>query len=388
MAPTATRSEKEILEAKLLLAESNATKKGKKRSKASSAEGKENQDTNKAKPKTEKPKRRPPVVVWADEKNHDLSWSLLNIIEESEVYLVAFNFDKGQGSNNSGGGVNAKLHSQAIARKLFLDPLKPDSRFSQFTEDDVEHLGTAIKNRIALLREKYNMHKNELKNTGHGLLEEDKEDEAEEGSDLALLIKAVLKKFPWYKKMAKLMRGSPITDNSALANSKTPAKNLDILKRKRSRSAMDDENDSDRLELSSNDSSDENDDEKLPATPSQSTKPVSRVGTGHKRKAIQDLVTDVSTASRDAQIKIARIKYEQKSQGHAEREKIKRQSAFEMERLRLEHQRREGEAQRAHELAMLERQLELERLRHAPPPSSAGPTAPGTWQFGIDPSLR
>ncbi|KAG6843757.1 hypothetical protein H0H93_000233, partial [Arthromyces matolae] len=188
MSPAATRSEKEIFEAKLLLAEAADNKKGRKKSKASSAEGKENRDTSKAKPKTEKSKRRPPVVVWADEKNHDLSWSLLNIIEESEVYLVAFNFDKGQGSNNSGGGVNAKLHSQAIARQLFLDPHKPDLRFSQFTEDDLEHLGTAIKNRIAHLRERYNVHKNELKKTGHGLLEEDKEDEAEEGSELALLI--------------------------------------------------------------------------------------------------------------------------------------------------------------------------------------------------------
>ncbi|KAG6805420.1 hypothetical protein H0H93_004832, partial [Arthromyces matolae] len=107
---------------------------------------------------------------------------------------------------------------------------------------------------------------------------------------------AVLKKFPWYKKMSKLMRGSPITDNSALANSKTPAKNLEILKRKRSRSTTDDENDSDCLDLSSDDS-DDNDDKKLPTTPSQSTKPISHVATGHKRKGIQDLVVDMSTAN-------------------------------------------------------------------------------------------
>ncbi|KAG6887220.1 hypothetical protein C0992_013315 [Termitomyces sp. T32_za158] len=298
MAPAAACSDKEILQARFLIAEVKEARKGKKGSKrsAAKAEEKENQDMSKIKVEG-KAKRHPAAVAKRK---------------------------------------NGKLHSQDIARKLFFDPVKPDLRFASFMEDDLSHLGTVVKNWISQLKEKYAVYRKEMMDMGHGLLEEDKQDEADKSSELALLI----------------------------------SKNLNLLKRKSPEVLSDVENGSDSVQSLSNDSSDDSLVEvKAPITPYQSSKPVS----------------DISAANRETTIKIARIRYKQKSHESAEKEKIECQSAFNIERLCLEHQHKESEAQRAHELMMLERQLDLERLRrHAP----VGPSNPHSWNFGIDPNLN
>ncbi|KAF8064138.1 hypothetical protein FPV67DRAFT_1451371 [Lyophyllum atratum] len=404
-----THSEKELLQARLMIAEANETKKAKKgtrKSKSAKAEDKENKDPkgNKAKGKA---KRRAPAVSWTTKENEDLSFTLISIIEASPALLIAFGFDKGDTENNSGGGKGHKEHCCTIARKLFLDPSTPDARFAAFSEDDIEQLKDVVKNRINALKRGYTTHRKEMSETGQGLMDEDKEDEIVEGSEIDNIHKKILAKFPWYKRMHKLMGMSPIVDKSAIANSTTPSINLNMLGRhgKASRTSpkwdIEHDSGSDSVKTLSDHSddslSDSDLDIKTPVTPSQPLKAANAgKSTGQKRKGIHDMVTNLTSASRDTAVKIARIKYEEKTRGSMHKEKIKRKSELELELARLEHQRLQGEAQRAHELPMLDRQLQLECLRHstagtmlplhAPPAPFMQPSQPPpSWNF--DPNL-
>ena len=70
----------------------------------------------------------------------------------------------------------------------------------------------------------------------------------------------------------------------------------------------------------------------------------------------------------DAERKVRLAMNQSNAQQRMAREQIKRQAArdtaVELESMRLKAQREEGAAQRAHELAMMERQIELTRLQH------------------------
>ncbi|KAG6913229.1 hypothetical protein DXG01_008585, partial [Tephrocybe rancida] len=333
---------------------------------------------------------------WTTPDNRDITFTLIGIIEDSPVLLIAFGFDKGDAENNSGN----------------------DKRFSMFSDDDLEHLGTVVKNRINALKRSYALYHKEMTDTGHGLMEEDHEDEITEGSDLDLLVKNMEKKFPWYKRMHKLMGTSPVVDKSAIANSTTLAKNLDLLKRNKGARAAPaspkwdiegDMSDSDSIKSdmsksSSDSSGDESDNIKVPFTPSQPSKaPTSRVSTSLKRKGIEGMVADVGQAARDATVKVARIRFEEKTRGATKKEEIKCKSIVNIELARLEHARAESLAQRAHELAMLNRQIELERMRQSHLPAPSAPSAhiipphanhystgpPPSWNFNVmDPMLN
>jgi hypothetical protein len=79
-------------------------------------------------------------------------------------------------------------------------------------------------------------------------------------------------------------------------------------------------------------------------------------------------------------IKLAEIHATEKTA----REKVKRQTFADVEVERLRFQREEGEKQRAHELMMMDRQIELERLRAI----SGGHISPPILNSNIDPILR
>jgi hypothetical protein len=111
-----------------------------------------------------------------------------------------------------------------------------------------------------------------------------------------------------------------------------------------------------------------------------STKTPTSAVKGRKRKTISDMIWDESEHIRLTRIKIAEVYAKEKTT----REKVKRQSVAEVELERLRFQREEGEKQRAHEVMMMDRQIELERLRAI----AAGHISPPILNSNIDPMLR
>lgn len=79
-------------------------------------------------------------------------------------------------------------------------------------------------------------------------------------------------------------------------------------------------------------------------------------------------------------VKLAEIHAKEKTA----REKVKRQAFAEVEVERLRFQREEGEKQRAHEVMMMDRQIELERLRAI----AGGHISPPILNSDIDPTLQ
>ena len=112
---------------------------------------------------------------------------------------------------------------------------------------------------------------------------------------------------------------------------------------------------------------------------------------GQKRKSIADLFADTAAADRQSRMDLFKKSAKEKARRLSTRENTKLQ----IERVRLDHQAQQAEAQRAHEMKMIERQIELERLRsafHASPAASHTPPVghpfgppPGNW---LDSSLH
>jgi hypothetical protein len=114
---------------------------------------------------------------------------------------------------------------------------------------------------------------------------------------------------------------------------------------------------------------------------------------GQKRKSIADTLAETVAAKRKARAQLYTMAAREKTQRAAERERIKRSSTEKIELARLDHQRTEASAQRMHEERMLDKQIELERLRAVSHPPFEGHRrmtntypgpAPGSW---LDPSL-
>jgi hypothetical protein len=121
--------------------------------------------------------------------------------------------------------------------------------------------------------------------------------------------------------------------------------------------------------------------------PPSSTRRVTAV----KRKSMHGHIEDLTTSLGEARVKVARVREREQTiriQAREDRKKAEFNS-------RLEYKAAEAERQRAHELAMLERQIELEHLRaqhfNAPPPFAGPPRLPvagPSSQWAIDPSLN
>jgi hypothetical protein len=100
---------------------------------------------------------------------------------------------------------------------------------------------------------------------------------------------------------------------------------------------------------------------------------------GQKRKSISDMVHDEGELIRVTRVKIAEVQAKEKT-AH---EKVKRQAFAELEVERLQFQYEEGEKQCAHEVMMMDRQIELERFKAI----AAGYIRPPIPDTNIDPSL-
>jgi hypothetical protein len=118
---------------------------------------------------------------------------------------------------------------------------------------------------------------------------------------------------------------------------------------------------------------------------------------GQKRKAtMMDQIANATSALRDSQIKIAKTNTEEKTTRALEREKLKHQGQLNIELARMHHQAGEAAAQRAHEIFMMDRQIQLEAMKTGhggPVPYAGGGVGPGYGggpagaPFALDPVL-
>jgi hypothetical protein len=84
---------------------------------------------------------------------------------------------------------------------------------------------------------------------------------------------------------------------------------------------------------------------------------------GTKRKSIHEHVQDIATQDRTQRLKVTKVKEQEKTV----RSQAKSQAKNTLEMVKMEYSRREAERQHQHELSILERQIDLERLRRGGP---------------------
>lgn len=102
---------------------------------------------------------------------------------------------------------------------------------------------------------------------------------------------------------------------------------------------------------------------------------------GTKRKAsVMEQISEMANEDRSQRVKIVEVK----QKGKTSRSRVKYTTQNELEVARLKHQERESALQRQHDLVMMDRQMELERIRSAGHPlfppgpyHGHGPPAPG-----------
>ncbi|KAJ6564949.1 hypothetical protein DFH09DRAFT_1475475 [Mycena vulgaris] len=306
------------------------------------------------------------VPPWSKPTFYHLTDALLTIIEGKPRYRLAFGFDKGQsGPVDTGGNKIPELCSD-VAKALFLpDETDPTSKKPEntYTADDLPSLSGVVKTRGQTLKTKYQAYHKNLGATGHGLVTADREKE---------IINEIAAKFPWYKRMDLLMGTSPIVNCSALAHSQTRV-DLGILDRDGEISweatpppggHADDGSDDDKDTLSTS-SPCRLRAESVPTIPSvkkvkveDHPAPLSSAR-GSKRKSMHDHIQELTSQDHIQCVKLAELKKQQKTV----RAQAKYDAKTQLEMARLQHQQREADRQREHELRMMERQMQLETLR-------------------------
>ncbi|KAF8159924.1 hypothetical protein B0H34DRAFT_674202 [Crassisporium funariophilum] len=191
------------------------------------SKGKENPPVKTVKPvkpgkqpvKKGKGAKRAPSVHWARKNFHVLTDRLLTIIEDNPRYQQAFGFSKLPGTNPTTGGMTlADIHTEVAEQLLLVDLSELELIF---TEEDLPKLCSVICNRVSALKKAYCKHREELGQTGQGLVENDQADKIEAKSPLANIWDRIKSKFPWYKRLNKLMGTNPAIDRTAVANSQT-----------------------------------------------------------------------------------------------------------------------------------------------------------------------
>ncbi|KAF8577833.1 hypothetical protein K439DRAFT_1621801 [Ramaria rubella] len=161
------------------------------------------------------------IVKWANPDLHYLTSALINMISDNRVWRQAFNFDTSDSSELiNGRGKKTADHQREIAWILLHED--PSGRWADI---DLKTLGIVIKNHVNALKKKYLELYNELGSTGHGLIEEDREEEIWADSLILNAWDKFQKVFPWCKELSPLLRASPVLDKDAAVNS---ASNLDL----------------------------------------------------------------------------------------------------------------------------------------------------------------
>ncbi|KAJ7105922.1 hypothetical protein C8R44DRAFT_886369 [Mycena epipterygia] len=417
-------SAQELLKARLLVAQADRSKKS---ARKAAHEEKENRGGRGAKGgkggkggQATAKKRKAATVSWAKAEFHPLTDKLLTIIEDKASYKQAFGFNKGHSESVSTGGLRPiELYTQVAMRLFGLDSENDDTDvILTYTTDDLPDLAQVVKNRISNLKKAYQEHHEKLGATGHGLVAAGKEDEIIEDTPIANAWEKISKKFPWYKRMDRLMGTSPIVNRSAVAHSGTRV-DLGILDRKGTAHdgpmSLDSDDDSASKISGWSESSPtrparratlrdpDAEDEAISihsSSPLQPTTPAAKVKTephsvtastrGVKRKSVHDRIEEVASQDRSQRLKLAEVREEHKTV----RARAKYDAKSSLEIARMQHQQREAERQREHELLMMKHQMQLEAMRrHQAAPAGAydagAPAygAPPPDQF-IDPRFR
>lgn len=96
-----------------------------------------------------------------------------------------------------------------------------------------------------------------------------------------------------------------------------------------------------------------------------------------KRKSVSDTIADATEKERHTRLKMTEVNAKQKTTRALGTAKYKQDAKIEVKKMELAFQREENNYQRQHELAVLEKQIELERLRRQPVqiPSVSTPNA-------------
>ncbi|KAF8835212.1 hypothetical protein BDN67DRAFT_1015742 [Paxillus ammoniavirescens] len=316
------------------------------------------------------------VVSWAKPEHFHMTDALLTLIEDSVTWKGTFGFDIGADPD--------------------LTPTTKGGKDSKWTLDDIKMLKVVIKNRTT-----YHALHQELGETGHGLVVDGHNRDLHTGSTAANIWEDIQRKFPWYVRMAALVGGSPNYSRKAVSNSQS-ALDLSILGTKN----LDDEDEAvchtptlfedkdtpDRssmppspsllVEMDDEDSNDGDVDNKLTLTiPSKrAADSTSVMQSVKKQKTAQDFVREVADAERQARLAMNVTNAKE----HTAHEQIKCQSAHDtaiaVEHLRVKAQQEQAAAQHAHELHMMDKQIELARLQHG--------GYPGPQVGPIDPQLQ
>ncbi|KDR81305.1 hypothetical protein GALMADRAFT_222736 [Galerina marginata CBS 339.88] len=435
--------------------------------KAKSVPGKENRAARASQRQAvQKAVKKPATIQWAKVENHPLTDQLLTIIEDKPRYRQAFGFSKEPGTNATTGGQTLVDLYTEVAGELLVS-----GEDSNFTEDDLPELQKVVSNRISALKKLYRDNRNELGQTGQGLVDSETTHEIEAGTHLANVWDRIKLKFPWYERLNKLFGTNPAIDRGAIANSQTTV-DTSILgatskKRKgrtssRAKSPSVDSSSGDSGDESGSDqgiswsesdvgggvghgdeshdgggdsgsdgggdggggdSDDDGGDSDLgnakpnkharqraslpppavqkPGRTSNRTrsgslsKPASTPQSTKRKASVMEQITEMAHEDRSQRVKIVEVK----QRGKTHRSRVKYTTQNDLEMARLKHQESQSALQREHDLAMMDRQMEVERIRaaahaHFPPGHYRGPDPAATGyglplpHHAIDPNLR
>ncbi|KAJ2921300.1 hypothetical protein H1R20_g15796, partial [Candolleomyces eurysporus] len=303
-------------------------------------------------------------VPLLSDKDDDIRWAkhpeytdqLLTVIEASQRYRRAFGFSHNPDApaGTSGGQTTIKL-CREIGQELF-----PESRRTE------AKLGLAVKSRIASIKKEYNKYRDQLKETGHGLIVEGREDEIRVGTAIYNVYDKINKKFKWYKRLHLLLTSSPVYDSSAVANSTTPL-DTSILGTASvpvtiSAAPCTEPTAPAAGDVSGNDRSDSDSDESRSASPqpphdSSQPPPSTPLAPPPLRltQSLEDASVAIPLKRKGGSVDALAVLVE----GKRQRRELKEEGLFRREQLRLEAEER----QRQHELAMLDKKLELAKLK-------------------------
>ncbi|KAI5833114.1 hypothetical protein K523DRAFT_296594 [Schizophyllum commune Tattone D] len=182
------------------------------------------------------------TVPWRQKIAIPYTHQLLAIISEKTKYKITFGFDKGAASldpaaeedpnKNNPTGLTQVDHAKSIARKLLLPTASEQGTIEYavkdgelngcFTEDHLGELALIIKARILALKRMYVEKRNLLGETGMGLIDNGREADMTQGSELKNKWDSIQKTFPYFKTLHNMMGSSPTVDRGAMANSTTP----------------------------------------------------------------------------------------------------------------------------------------------------------------------
>lgn len=103
-----------------------------------------------------------------------------------------------------------------------------------------------------------------------------------------------------------------------------------------------------------------------------------------KRKSLADAASNIAELERNNRRKISEDLSKEKTTRSLGRERVKREAHMDVEVARMAHDKVEADARRAHELVMMDKQMEMEQFRAGH--TVAGPSNPTQNQM-LDPGL-